>query len=146
MAPMIRAWNGSPGGWVTSLLLCAGVLWGSSSVGAGEKNARRRDPGSQAGVVTNRFSITGMHCKDCAKGLSAELRLTPGVVRAMVSLADTEATVVYDTNRVATRAVLKAIEAAGFRGKVFQPDTPKPEAAKTPPVPTTAQPGQVLFP
>jgi copper chaperone CopZ len=79
----------------------------------------RRARGDKAGWLTNRFSISGMHCKDCAKGLTAELKLTPGVVKAVVSFTETLATVVYDSKRVESSALLKAIQEAGFRGTLI---------------------------
>jgi copper chaperone CopZ len=95
------------------VLLCSVRL-----AGGADANARTERVG-KGGWLTNRFSITGMHCKDCAKGLTAELKLTPGVVKAVVSIAETMATVVYDSKRVESSGLLKAIQEAGFRGALI---------------------------
>lgn len=73
------------------------------------------------GSGTNTFRITGMHCAGCAGGLEAELRLTPRVARATVTLTNATAVVAFDTNRVATAKLLKVIEEAGFKGTVIEP-------------------------
>ncbi len=70
---------------------------------------------------TNTFRITGMTCAGCAGGLEAELRLTPGVARAIVTLTNSTAVVAFDTNRVATAKLLKVIEEAGFKGALVKP-------------------------
>lgn len=118
---------------------CAGAPGPKPTAGT----AVRKESAGAPGSVTNRFSISGMKCKDCAKGLAAELRLTPGVVRAVVSLADAEATVVSNTNRVATVGLLAAIREAGFQGRLLEPPTATgrgaskvPNAAPSIPKPT----------
>lgn len=116
---MKRGWAGwprSPLGWLVAggALLGCSLAWAS---GAGA--AVRKEQGDRAAWLTNRFSITGMHCKDCAKGLTAELKLTPGVVRAVVSFTETLATVVYDSKRVESSSLLKTIQEAGFRGTLI---------------------------
>ena len=34
--------------------------------------------------ATNTFAVTGMHCDGCAKGITSELKRTPGVITATV--------------------------------------------------------------
>lgn len=98
-------------------------LWASAVAaevrGAGGLAEPGRTPESveASGLVTNRFTIRGMKCKDCARGLAAELRLTPGVVRSGVSFDDREAWVVADSRRLTLKALVKVIEEAGFQGK-----------------------------
>jgi len=71
--------------------------------------------------ATNLFRITGMTCAGCAGGLEAELRLTPGVARATVTLTNATAVVAFDTNRVVAPKLLKVIEEAGFKGALVKP-------------------------
>ena len=71
--------------------------------------------------ATNRFAITGMHCDGCAGGLTAELKETPGVAAAEVTFSNKLAVVSYDTNRVTTEQLTKAIKTAGFEAKPIKP-------------------------
>lgn len=64
--------------------------------------------------ATNCFRVTGMHCKGCASGIASELRRTPGVARADVSLTNGTAVVVLDTNRVSSEALVRVIREAGY--------------------------------
>lgn len=130
------------GAWVVGV----GVL-GCSWVWAGGADADlRKERGGKAAWLTNRFSIAGMHCRDCAKGLTAELKLTPGVVKAVVSFTETMATVVYDSKRLESPGLLKAIQEAGFRGTLMTNApasivTDKPGAASAPAAKATPEPG-----
>ncbi|MEY4386013.1 MAG: hypothetical protein RLY20_1296 [Verrucomicrobiota bacterium] len=74
-----------------------------------------------AANATNRFEITGMTCSGCAKGLAGELKLTKGVISAEVTLSNNLAVVAFDTNRVSTTGLIKAVEEAGFKAKVKKP-------------------------
>lgn len=85
--------------------------------GASVDSGKATEPATPAVLVTNRFTIRGMKCKDCARGLAAELRLTPGVVRSGVSFDDREAWVVANPRRLTLKAMVKVIEEAGFQGK-----------------------------
>jgi copper chaperone CopZ len=68
--------------------------------------------------ATNRFNITGMTCEGCAGGLRSELARVKGVATARVALTNREAVVVFDTNRVTSAQLLRAISEAGFTGKL----------------------------
>jgi Cu+-exporting ATPase len=71
--------------------------------------------------ATNQFSITGMHCDGCAKGLASELKRTPGVATASVTFSNQLAVVAFDTNRVSTVELVKAVEEAGFKAQLQKP-------------------------
>lgn len=71
--------------------------------------------------ATNYFKITGMHCDGCAGGLTAELKLVPGVASAQVTFSNKLAVVAYDTNQVTTAKLNAAIKEAGFTAKPVQP-------------------------
>jgi copper chaperone CopZ len=77
-------------------------------------------PAPQANA-TNRFAITGMTCSGCAKGVAGELKLTPGVITAEVTLSNNLAVVTFDTNRVTTARLIKAVEEAGFKASLKSP-------------------------
>lgn len=78
---------------------------------------QRADPAAGVANSTVTLDITGMHCDGCAAGLTSELRRVGGVASAEVSLTNRTAVVSFDSNRVATTALLKAVTEAGFEGK-----------------------------
>lgn len=94
---------------LVGLVCTAGVAWNSRTVD-------RAASASANGSVT--LDVTGMHCEGCAGGLTSELRRVPGVCTAEVSLTNRTAVVSYDTNRVQTAALLKAVSEAGFEGRL----------------------------
>ncbi len=68
-----------------------------------------------------RFAVSGMHCEDCAKGIKSELLRVPGVVAAQVGLAQAQAAVAVDTNRVTVGALEKLVADSGYEAKPIQP-------------------------
>lgn len=68
--------------------------------------------------LTNRFTITGMSCDGCAKGIAAELKLKTGVVSANVSLSNSLAVVVSDTNQITAAQLIKVIQEAGYEAQL----------------------------
>lgn len=84
-------------------------------------SARAADPATAPTCITNQFAISGMHCDGCAKGLTAELKQTRGVVFAQVTFSNKLAVVAYDTNRVSQAALVKVAKEAGFEAKPVQP-------------------------
>jgi len=87
---------------------------------AGAAAALAADTTSTANA-TNSFTITGMHCDGCAKGITSELKRTAGVASATVTFSNQLAVVAYDTNRVTSVQLIKVIREAGFQA---QPKTP----------------------
>lgn len=75
--------------------------------------------------VTNRFTITGMHCDACAKGLTSELKRTRGVTTATVTFTNKLAVVVHDTNRVSVETLRKVVAEAGYAAQLA-PAAPAP--------------------
>ena len=55
-----------------------------------------------------------MHCEGCAKGITGEVRVVPGVATVEVSLARKLAVVAYDTNRVSQTQLVRVIREAGY--------------------------------
>ena len=64
--------------------------------------------------ATNCFRVSGMHCKGCTSGISSELRRTPGIAGAEVSLTNRTAVVAFDTNRVSSAGIIQVIRDAGY--------------------------------
>lgn len=71
--------------------------------------------------ATNTFNVTGMHCDGCAKGVTSELKRTPGVITATVSFSNQLAVVALNTNRVNSAQVIKVIEEAGYKAQLQKP-------------------------
>jgi len=71
--------------------------------------------------ATNTIAVTGMHCDGCARGITSELKRTPGVITATVAFSNQLAVVALDTNRVSSAQLIKVIEEAGFKAKLQQP-------------------------
>jgi copper chaperone len=92
--------------------LCVLLAVTAESPSAGHRKSR-----AGVGNSTNTFVVQGMHCDGCAKGLCSELKSTPGVSGAVVTLSNRLARIVFDSNRVDTVRLLKVVEDAGFSGK-----------------------------
>lgn len=79
------------------------------------------DTAAATANATNTYTITGMHCDGCAGGLTAELKLVPGVASAQVTFSNKLAVVAYDTNKVTTAKLNAVIKEAGFTAKPVKP-------------------------
>jgi len=104
---------------LAALLTCLPPLTG----GAAERESKAL-PAPPAANATNWLAISGMHCEGCARGITSELKRTPGVVRAEVSFTNKLAVVAYDTNRVSLKTLQDVIAEAGYAAKPAKP--PKP--------------------
>lgn len=96
------------------------LLTGDASLAAGKTGDRASRKPAASPNATNTFTVTGMHCGGCASGICSELKRTPGVSNASVTLTNGLAVVAFDTNRVTTAGLVKVIEEAGYHA------TPKP--------------------
>jgi copper chaperone CopZ len=70
------------------------------------------------------FTVKGMSCGACAKGVEARLADLKGVKSAAVSYEESSASVVYDDETVTVEEIKKTIEKSGFKA------TPKGEEKK----------------
>ncbi len=61
-----------------------------------------------------RLAVTGMHCGSCADKVHAALTALPGVTGATVDLATGLVEVVYDSGKVGTEQMIKAVTGVGF--------------------------------
>ncbi|MDR1529878.1 MAG: heavy-metal-associated domain-containing protein [Burkholderiales bacterium] len=68
-------------------------------------------------IKTRQFSIEGMHCQGCVKGVTQALQTLQGVGEVKVSLEESLATVQFNDNIISNEKVIKAIEDAGFSAK-----------------------------
>ena len=106
---------------VTAVIACTlvagslwGILaWGNQPVSAAAWSAR---------VNTERvvIAIEGMSCDNCARGIKAMLKRTPGVTAAEVSFEKREAVVDYDTERTTREKIVEVISNMGYKASVKQ--------------------------
>ncbi|KAL4449504.1 hypothetical protein ABPG77_007148 [Micractinium sp. CCAP 211/92] len=73
-----------------------------------------RAPGTQDEAATLRLEVGGMACAACAASVEAALRGVHGVLEASVSLLTSQAEVRYSRGAVGPRALLQAVNDAGF--------------------------------
>ncbi len=64
------------------------------------------------------IAIEGMQCENCAKGIRAMLKRTPGVISAEVSFERREAEVEYDSSRTSPEKIVEAITNMGYKANV----------------------------
>ncbi|HEU0026701.1 MAG TPA: heavy metal translocating P-type ATPase [Ktedonobacterales bacterium] len=78
------------------------------------------------------LAIEGMTCASCAMRIEKGLKKLPGVTEASVNLATEQATVTYDSNRVALDDLLKKVSDTGYSATPLTPApapvAPGPEA------------------
>ncbi len=91
------------------LVICVGVL-----------SCRARDGGIRR-AVTRYFRVEGMTCASCARTIAKTLRRIPGVVQAEVRFASRLATVRFQSDRVQTLLLTRAIAAIGYKLKAASP-------------------------
>eukprot|EP00850_Spirogloea_muscicola_P011399 SM000070S21365 [mRNA] locus=s70:530729:535395:- [translate_table: standard] len=75
--------------------------------------------GAQLASVVGRFRVSGMTCSACVGSVEAALLAVRGVLRASVALATEQAEVEYDPELVDPKAIVGAIEDAGFEGELL---------------------------
>ena len=61
------------------------------------------------------LSINGMHCSSCAGLIERSLKKVPGVKEANVNFASEKARIVYDPTTADANALVKGVEAAGYK-------------------------------
>ena len=71
-----------------------------------------------ASEKTIEIDIEGMTCPLCTMTIKKNLKKQPGVQKAKVRLNTHTATVTYETEQIEAAHLLKAIEAAGYKGKI----------------------------
>jgi copper chaperone len=60
------------------------------------------------------LKVGGMSCGGCVKSVTTVLEALPGVARAEVSLANGEAVVTYEADKVGRERMVQVIDDAGF--------------------------------
>jgi copper chaperone CopZ len=60
------------------------------------------------------FTVGGMHCENCAAGISRALREQEGVITSQVNLAEGAAVVTYDPKKVAPAELKALVEDLGY--------------------------------
>lgn len=117
-------------GMLAAALALAGC--GEGGAGDGSREAKGPPPPLDLAPVTAAvsegkanatwsFSVSGMHCEDCAKGIRSELMRVPGVAAAQVGFRQGEAAVAVDTNRVTVAGLEKLVADSGYQATRRQP-------------------------
>lgn len=65
-------------------------------------------------TTTSTFTTTGMHCSSCSMLVTMNIEDLNGVQSVSCDHATGKTVVTYDSERVTTDAIRKAIEAAGY--------------------------------
>jgi copper chaperone len=60
------------------------------------------------------LKVGGMSCGGCVKSVTTVLEALPGVAKADVSLANGEAVVTYEADKVSRERMVQVIDDAGF--------------------------------
>lgn len=68
-------------------------------------------------MMTQRFSITGMHCTHCAMAIDDAVEELPGVVRCEADYAAGLAIVTYDPQLVSAADIIAAIARTGYEAQ-----------------------------
>jgi Cu+-exporting ATPase len=72
-------------------------------------------------VLKTTFTISGMHCANCAARIEKGLRETAGIITAMVNFATEELTVVYNPDGIDPQAIIALVREMGYRAA--EPET-----------------------
>ncbi|HEL1969652.1 TPA: copper-translocating P-type ATPase [Streptococcus suis] len=66
-------------------------------------------------LITETYAIEGMTCASCAMAVEKTLGKLAGVEEVIVNLATEKASITYDKDRLSVRAILSAVEVAGYK-------------------------------
>lgn len=98
--------------FVLTFLLCG---WTAQQATAQTKTATT-EPNTQ----TVKFKVTGMTCGGCANHISTALQKLDGVVSEDVEYPGDIAVVQFDPKKLKEKAIIAAIEGAGYKAKVLK--------------------------
>ncbi len=76
------------------------------------------------------LEIDGMHCAACTSACERALKSVPGVEGASVGLLPPRADVVYDADVTGPRALVAALDAAGFAARLADRARPSTDGAR----------------
>lgn len=95
------------------------------------ENEKQSNSVSQSSsLVEETFSVGGMSCGSCAKGVQRSLSQLEGVKSAEVNLAGSSATVAYDPDAVTPDQMQQAVEGIGYTfGKREGSNAGKPKSS-----------------
>lgn len=65
-------------------------------------------------METTTIKVDGMSCGGCVKSVTSVLEALPGVAKADVSLANGEAVVTYEAEKISRERMVQVIDDAGF--------------------------------
>ncbi|MGI9077112.1 MAG: heavy-metal-associated domain-containing protein [Gemmatimonadaceae bacterium] len=121
---MLPTPNSSSGVYRIVMLATVALLFiGAGTVGASQpsddaQSAIQLVPRPQADTQQVVLRVKGMTCESCERTVTIMLSRTPGVIRASVSYARREATVLYDASRTAPPALIEVVKRLGYSASV----------------------------
>jgi len=74
---------------------------------------------------TLRFKVTGMTCGGCANHISQALQKLDGVVSEDVEFPGDVAVVTFEPKKLKEKAIVAAIEGAGYKAEVLKEEKPQ---------------------
>ena len=91
----------------------------TSSTPPPHQNTGQALQGGQKNGVNKRINLSlfGMHCSSCAGIIAKSLKKVPGVIDANVNFAAEKASVTYDESLVNVKALIGAVESAGYKAE-----------------------------
>ncbi len=93
------------------------VCYAPAAVGQNKVDAGTATSEKSAQTVTTAFTIEGMTCAACAKGLQATFRNLPGVTASQVDYGKKRAEVTYDPAKQTAESFKKIVREAGYTCK-----------------------------
>lgn len=69
--------------------------------------------------MKTKFKIKGMHCVSCAMNIDFDLEDIEGVISSKTGYAKAITEVEFDDKKVSSEVIIKAIDAAGYKGEVI---------------------------
>lgn len=103
---------------ITALAIALGVVGVFEALALRENAAKVVDAVSAVKTERVLIAIEGMSCTNCARGIKAMLKRTPGVISAEVSFEKREADVEYDSAQTTREKIVEAIKKLGYKATV----------------------------
>lgn len=94
-------------------------------IAAALRDVMQRPGVTESDMQTLHLKIEGMHCGGCAETIQTLLAREPGVRSASVSYPAAEARILYEPAATDERALIKAVEQAGYRARTENRQVPR---------------------
>lgn len=112
----------------------------------GSSNQKMKTQSSPNSQSMQNLNVSGMHCQSCVRRVEKALMSLAGVTEASVDLTEHQATIHYDSARISSADLKKAIENQGYT--VFEPSANETELTEnccTQPLKWSSKPRTYLY-